>query len=126
MKLFKWSSDGGSDSGVMGLYLIEIKKLFSVVLLHFRDGSREAYHNHAFNAVSWVLRGGFIEQHLNGETKEFTSSPKPKFTSRSCFHKVVSNGETWVLSFRGPWKDTWKESRLGKLVTLTHGRKIVG
>lgn len=33
----------------------------------------------------------------------------------------------WVLTFRGPWVDTWKEylPKLKEFVTLTHGRKPV-
>lgn len=50
---------------------------------------------------------------------------KPKFTSRECFHKIVADEITWAFTIRGPWKDTWQESRNDELVTLTHGRKIV-
>ena len=49
MKLFKYMKDGGPESTVWGYFLIEIKSLFTIVLLHFKNGSREAYHNHAFN-----------------------------------------------------------------------------
>lgn len=43
-------------------------------------------------------------------------------------HKVMSQGDTFVLSLRGPWADTWKEflPGLNRFITLTHGRKIVG
>lgn len=41
----------------------------------------------------------------------YTASWRPVVTKRSTFHKVVSVGRTWVLSFRGPWSPTWQEFR---------------
>ena len=35
MKLFQISKDGGAESTVWGLFLIEIKSLFSIALLCF-------------------------------------------------------------------------------------------
>lgn len=124
MRLFQKAPDGGKDSGVTGLFLLEIKSLFSVVLLHFKDGSREAYHDHAFNALSWTLKGRFTEKKIDGQETLYTPSLKPKITTRDCFHKVISHGETWVLTVRGPWSKTWHEYKNDRMVTLTHGRKI--
>lgn len=119
--------DGGQDSGVTGYFLIEWKVLFSVGLLHFKDGSRESFHNHAFNALSWFIWGCVTEEHSDGTAREFAPSLLPKFTPRSCFHRVVSHGDTWCLTLRGPWASTWQEyrSKTNELVTLTHGRKEV-
>jgi hypothetical protein len=127
MKLFSFSKDGGLESKVNGFFLVEIKSLFSVVLLHFSDGSRDAYHNHAFNAISWVFHGKLVENMLSGKVNEYSLGVKPIYTPRSAFHKVVSQGDTWVLSFRGPWVDSWKEfiPEAKKFITLTHGRKVV-
>ena len=50
--MFKASKDGGPDSTVW-MYGIEVKWLFSILLLRFEDGSRDAYHSHAFDCVSW-------------------------------------------------------------------------
>ena len=63
MKLCYVGKDGGPESTVWGFWLIEIKKLFSVALLCFENGSREAFHTHAFNSVSWVLtlRGPWVK-----------------------------------------------------------------
>lgn len=130
MKLFHKSKDGGKDSNVTGYWLIEAKSLFSIVLLRFDKGSREAFHNHAFNAVSWVLKGGLVEfvkePYIFMST--FNPSLKPIYTSRDRMHQVRGVADaTWVLSFRGPWSRTWKEwlPAEDKEVTLTNGRKIV-
>lgn len=138
MNFFKHMKDGGKESKVDGYFLVEIKSLFSIVLLHFSDGSREAFHSHAFNAVSWVLRGKLVENILNDAWTHGANllgmcfavhlpDLIPIYTPRSRWHKVVSRGNTWVLSFRGPWENTWKEylPLQQKVITLTHGRKMV-
>jgi len=125
-RFFYKKFDGGKESGVTGYFLIEWKKVFSIGFLHFKEGSREASHNHAFNAITWFIKGNVTEQHLDGATKEFSASFKPKFTSRSCFHKVFAHKSTWALTFRGPWVDVWNEFRPkeNRMVSLTHGRVV--
>jgi len=120
--------DGGKESGVTGYFLIEWKMVCSIGILHFKEGSREAYHNHAFNAVTWWLMGDVVEEHHpSGDHKYFKQSFIPKITNRNCFHKVIARKESYALTFRGPWLDTWLEYRpsLNKEVMLTHGRKLV-
>lgn len=123
MLLFK-GKDGGLDSRVWGYWFIELKQLFSIVLLRFEDGSRDAYHNHAFNCFSWVLWGKLIEQHLSGAEETHKAGWLPFVTRRETFHKVTSIGRTWVLSFRGPWAKEWSEFIPGRgEVRMTHGRR---
>jgi predicted metal-dependent enzyme (double-stranded beta helix superfamily) len=126
MKMFQKCKDGGDNSHVTAYTLIEIKSLFSIILLKFAPGTRDAYHSHAFNAVTWILRGKFIEQNLYGPAITYVPSLRPKITLRATFHKVFSVGKTWAITFRGPWKDQWHEFVGGKLVSLTHGRKVIG
>jgi len=131
MQFGKWSffdkrKDGGPESHVTAYFLVAIKPLFTIGLLHFADGTRDVYHSHAFNAVTLVLKGRFRENYLDGKVVEFKSGDI-KYTPRTRFHKVFSIGDTWALTFRGPWVDTWKEYRPKehRFVTLTHGRQIV-
>lgn len=124
MKLFSKAADGGKNSGVTGFFLIEWKSLFSIVLLRFAKGTREAYHSHAFNAVTLWLKGRVREHHLWLAPREFTAG-QVKYTSRATFHKVEALETTWALSLRGPWVDRWKEFKNGREVTLTHGRKEI-
>ena len=60
MRFLEVTKDGGPDSPVTGLFLIEIKSLFSVVLLKF-GGTRENFHSHAFNALTFWLKGAVME-----------------------------------------------------------------
>jgi quercetin dioxygenase-like cupin family protein len=126
MKLFEKASDGGKDSGVTGYFLIEAKSLFSIVLLRFSKGTREAYHSHAFNAFTIWLKGRILEHDVNEElpAKVF-SAGHWKYTPREKFHKVEALETSWALSFRGPWSKTWFEQKGGKLVELTNGRQVV-
>ena len=126
MKLFSIMKDGGGESTVTGYWLIEWKLLFSIVLLEFGNGSREAYHSHAFNCFSWVISGKLKEQHLGGSFNYILPSFMPFMTYRDTFHKVSSEGTTWVLSFRGPWSKYWKEylPKEDKFLKLSSGRKV--
>lgn len=125
MKLLKRMKDGGKESSVTGYWLLEIKSLFSIVLLRFDGASREAFHTHAFNCLSWVISGELSETFLDGKGRSHKASWRPFSTYRTDFHKVASVPQTsWVLSFRGPWAKTWKEylPKQNRFVTLASGR----
>lgn len=136
MKFFKKMKDGGAESTVTGYWLIEAKSLFSIALLKFKGSSREAYHEHAFNCMNWLLAGYLREERVNlaadglpsrSAGRGYWPSLKPFFIFRNDCHKVSSIGTSWVLSIRGPWTKTWKEylPNENRVRTLTHGRKEV-
>lgn len=128
MKLFHKSKDGGPDSNVTGYWLIESKSLFSIVLLRFKKGSREAFHTHAFHAISWILKGKMREDtKFPDSTNMLVPSILPLFTPRERLHKVTGIADdTWAVSFRGPWNEVWYEYfSEGRWDTLTNGRKII-
>lgn len=122
---FGFGKDGGRESTVWG-WFAECKALASIVLLRFEPGSRDAYHSHAFDAVSLLLKGELREYHLEGGLVVHRA-PKIIVTRRDTFHKVVSVGRSYVLSLRGPWAPTWQEWQRGVgRSTLTSGRVKVG
>lgn len=131
--IFHTSKDGGPESKVDGFWLFRCKWLFTIALLRFGQGSRDAFHSHAFNSISWVLTGKLIEVfHTVFHTpwwrkaRHHKPSLKPVLTLRTDVHKVFGRDESnWVLTFRGPWSDTWQEVVNGELITLTHNRKRV-
>lgn len=128
MKLFSRGKDGGPVSTVTGYWLVELKRLFSVALLRFDRGSRDEYHSHAFDSVSWVLKGRLEEHMIDGSTRTYRPSLRPVVTRRDDFHRVVSTGTSWVFTLRGPWARTWWEfdPESGEVTELTHGRIDVG
>lgn len=127
MKLLGYGFDGGKKSTVKGFWLFEIKSLFSIVFLKFHKGSRENFHSHAFNAVTFFIKGNVTEHHLDGRELNWRGSFKPKFTPRNCFHKIFAHENTYAISFRGPWNKTWQEySPVTKeFITLKEGREVV-
>lgn len=134
MRFMSYEKDGGPESRVWGFFIVELKWLFSIVLLRFENGSRDAYHSHAFHAVSWLLSGRLSEERpvgwgscLGSTLVWMLPSWRPIFTSRDNLHKVTSFGRSWVLSFRGPWASTWHEwePTTGRMTVLSHGRRVV-
>lgn len=126
MKILNKSKDGGDLSTVYAYWLVEIKSLFSIVLLKFEGDSRECYHTHAFNSISWLLYGKLTEYFLNGTYKEYYPSIFPIITKREPFHKVSSTNNSYVISFRGKWLNVWKENtQEAGSYYLTHGRKLL-
>jgi len=127
MKLFHKSKDGGPESNVTGYWLIEWKSLFSIALLRFSHGTRESFHSHAFNCASWLLTGQLHEEFRDGKGRVHKPGFRPIVTLRNHFHRVFSEGTSWVLTFRGPWTKTWNEfdPRTNKTITLAQGRKVL-
>jgi hypothetical protein len=127
MRFLEKSKDGGPESHVTGYFLVEIKSLFSIVLLHFGAGTREAFHNHAFNALTLWLRGTVEERVIKqGEESHLWAAGQLKYTPRRLMHKIIApNTGAWALSFRGPWVNTWRELINNKITTLTHGRQVI-
>lgn len=128
VKLFKRGYDGGPDSGVTGYWLIEWKRAFSIVLLHFSPGSREAYHSHAFNAITLWFKGTVREEDVfaklfPGSEPKTWKPGQIKLTGRSKFHRVIAGDKgAWALSIRGPWQKNWQEYKNDRLINLTSGR----
>lgn len=128
MKLFYKGKDGGPESKVTGFWLIESKAFGSIALLKFDRGFRDAYHTHAFHAISWLLFGELKEITFNDQVITYKPSLIPIWTPKKRYHQVQGVAKTsWALTFRGPWENKWKEYLPDKQkeISLTHGRKIV-
>ena len=122
MKIMQSAPDGGKGSGVKAYFLLESKRFGSIAILRFEKGGREAFHSHAFHALTWWIYGSVTEHHVSGQSIQWRPSIKPKHTGRECFHKIEAKQVTWALTVRGPWVDRWQEKRGDKIVNLTHGR----
>lgn len=128
MKILWNAKDGGPESRVW-CWGIESKRFGSILLMRFARGSREAFHTHAFHAISWVLKGGLMEAIRGAKRFNFYfPSLKPVITRRETFHQVVGlDANNYVFSLRGPWVDRWREHLpdTKRDITLTHGRKEI-
>lgn len=136
MKFFSIGKDGGPESTVTGFFVVEIKNLFSIVFLKFAQGTREAFHSHAFNAVTLWLKGEVCEEYPIKHELAVFGIPwehkywRPgqlKYTPKGLSHRVRALVDSYAISIRGPWDITWKEYDATKdeTTTLTWGRKVV-
>ena len=120
-----YRKDGGPNSHVGG-WFFEIKSLFTIALLKFSPGTREAFHEHAFNSISLILGIGFLRETFQSGFSRWHFPGDFLITRTTDFHQVSSEGTTYVLTLRGPWKSTWREvDENNESHTLTHGRKKV-
>ena len=120
-----YKRDGGPNSKVDG-WFIQFKKLFSIALLRFAPGSRDAYHSHAFNCFSIILGPGHLHEYFINGKQRIHKPGKFLITKREDVHQVHSIGTTYVLTFRGPWKDRWIDIDENRdIVTLTHNRQEI-
>lgn len=124
MKLFQKAKDGGPASPVDAFFLFESKRWGSVALLRFNEGGREAFHTHAFNALTWFLWGDLLEERFDGGTHRYRRSPMPKYTPMSNNHRVKALQTSWCLTIRGPWRSWWTEDQDGTRTYFTWGRKV--
>ncbi len=127
MRIFSKAKDGGPRSPVDAYFIIELKNFFSIALLKFNEGSRENYHTHAFDALTWFISGELVEEEVSGDTYVYTRSIWPKCTPKDKCHRVRSLTTSWCFTIRGPWSDTWEEynERTDTTTVYTHGRHVV-
>lgn len=111
MKFLTKCKDGGPESPVDAYVLVEIKGLFSIMLLKFNKGQREAFHTHA---LTWFLSRKMQEEKIGGEVHQYQRSLVPKVTRKDNNHRVK---DSWCFTLRGPWQDTWTEDANGITTT---------
>lgn len=123
----KKRKDGGKTSPVDAYFLIEWKNFISIAILKFNKGGREEFHTHAFNAVTWFVKGDLVEEDVSGDTYKYTRSLIPKVTPKDKNHRVKALTDSYCFTIRGKWSDKWLEYEddTRQVTEFTHGRKIV-
>lgn len=123
-----WNKKDGGDKSTVWAYLLEFKNLFSIGVLRFEHGTREAYHSHAFNCWNAVLKGnGLLEKFIDGQPSRLHRRWRPFVVKRDDFHQVRSAGRNWLFTVRGPWSKDWKErDEIGTTHKLGWGRQVIG
>jgi len=128
MRFFE-KCNGGGDAAPTDIYfLFEIKWLCSIAILKFKKGKSAPCHSHAFNALTWFIKGDLHEAFRDKKKApyQYKRSVIPKITPRSNCHKITAKSDSWCFTIRGPWLDTWTEyDEETGTTTFTHGRKIV-
>lgn len=95
--------------------LLEWKPLFSIKLFYFHPstGVQDRFHTHAFNAVSFLLKGSYIEEvikdgyvvRMNRNRRRMLCIPAGQY------HRITRSLGRRTLLITGPWGDTFKELR---------------
>lgn len=108
----------------MGWWIIEIKWLFSIVILQFTPGCRENFHTQPFNSLTWWMSEA--EEHTPNSKKSLKPGWIPTYTPRDKLHRINTETTTWAISIRGKWVDTLKEYNENTKTTIeySHHRKI--
>lgn len=106
--------------------LFEHKKLFGIIFFYFKGKMQDRFHTHAFNAVSFKLWGTYMEGIFDIKTKKAKYEMRRKvikYFPRDSYHSINESTGCCTMLIQGPWRETWKEYKNGKEVTLTWHRK---
>jgi len=127
MHICKKRKDGGKNSPVDAYFLIEWKSFFSIAILKFNKGGREEFHTHAFNALTWFIKGQLEEEDVDGSLYNYKRSFLPKVTLKDKNHRVKALTDSWCLTLRGSWCDNWTEYKkdVDTTTKITHHRVVL-
>jgi hypothetical protein len=94
---------------------LEWKRFFSIKLFHFHktDGDQDRFHTHAFNAVSILLSGDYVEEVIEWrQIKQLKRSRKRfLFIPANQYHRITKSNGCRTLLITGPWGNEFKELR---------------
>lgn len=126
MTFWKRKSINLGEQNVTELTVLEWKRFFSIKLFHFHptEGKQDRFHTHAFNAVSILLSGDYVEE-LVTEKRQIVALKRSRkrflFIPAHQYHRITKSNGCRTLLITGPWGDEFKEMR----VTVTQGVKSV-
>lgn len=118
MTFWKRKSINLGEQNVTELTVLEWKRFFSIKLFHFHptSGKQDRFHTHAFNAVSILLSGDYIEEVI--EWRQIVSLKRSRkrflFIPANQYHRITkSSGPNGcrTLLITGPWGKEFKELR---------------
>lgn len=103
------------EQSVTELTLLEYKKWFSIKLFNFHksEGVQDRFHTHAFNAYSFLIKGDYTEEVLDGNriVKCLRSRSKALLIPKDSYHRITRSKGCVTLLITGPWGETFKELR---------------
>lgn len=117
MVIWKRKKINLGDQCVTELTILEWKKLFSIKLFHFHKtkGKQDRFHTHAFNAVSILFSGDYVEEVVD-DTNTIVPLKRSRkrflFIPANQYHRITKSDGCRTLLITGPWGDTFKELRL--------------
>lgn len=114
--IFKKKKINLGEQPVTEWTLLEYKKWFSIKLFHFHktEGKQDRFHTHAFNAVSILLSGEYIEEVVKDKYVHILKRSRKRFLfiPENEYHRITKSSGCWTLLVTGPWGDQFKEMRI--------------
>jgi hypothetical protein len=116
MTFWKRKSIHLGDQNVTELTILEWKRFFSIKLFHFHptDGKQDRFHTHAFNAVSILLSGDYVEEVVTEKRQIVTLKRSRKrflFIPANQYHRITKSNGCRTLLITGPWGKEFRELR---------------
>lgn len=104
------------EQAVSELTILEWKKLFSIKLFNFHPtkGVQDRFHTHAFNALSILLTGDYVEEVIDDKWtvhKLLRSRKRFLHIPANQFHRITRSKGCRTLLITGPWGEEFKELR---------------
>lgn len=104
------------DQSVTELTILEWKRFFSIKLFNFHptDGKQDRFHTHAFNAVSILLSGDYIEEVIKYGTSVCQlkrSRQRLLYIPANEYHRITKSEGCRTLLITGPWGNQFRELR---------------
>lgn len=115
MTFWRRKSINLGDQNVTELTVLEWKRFFSIKLFHFHptDGKQDRFHTHAFNAVSILLSGDYVEEVI--EWRQIVSLKRSRkrflFIPADQYHRITKSNGCRTLLITGPWGKEFRELR---------------
>lgn len=104
------------EQSVTELTILEWKRFFSIKLFHFHEtnGKQDRFHTHAFNAVSILLSGDYVEEVIKGKYVHASKRSRKRFLfiPANQYHRITKSNGCKTLLITGPWGDQFKEMRI--------------
>lgn len=110
------------------LYIIRLKRLFSIRLHHIRltDKDRDP-HDHPWFFISFPIKGWYREAWSHGGARNWMLDRRQRYVRLCSFHRntdlhqiqEVSPGGVWTLIFTGPESRVWGFQTIDKWIPWT-------
>ncbi len=127
-KIFHWDNTSLGVGNIKRFTIIEIKYLGGIIVNIFNTSNQDRFHSHAFNALSWMIRGHYYEDVIvDGNLLKLKKIERSRFIPRNYIHKITkSSPNAMSITFEGPWESTWNEYfDNGRIKTYSWGRKVI-
>lgn len=113
--------------------LLEIRWLINIYFHHIETFEQDRFHTHAFNALVWILRGGYEEcvKHGIGPNKstelKYYKAGDFRWIPRALNHKLLkAEVDSISLLIAGPYASIWTEELdNGDVKVITTHQKVL-